>query len=681
MTETPETQDRRLALTCGAVALAGIAHLGHAPLWIVIGLMVALAGRVVAARRGWGLPSRWVLAVLVVLATLSIVASYRTLNGLQAGTSLLMAMAALKALESRSPRDHAALVYIGYFLCLASLLAEASVLRLVHALFAVWLLTAALLASQRPLGAQLAVGISRLSGRLLALGLPLTLVLFFCVPRLEGRFWGLPTAVEDDAATGISEEMNPGAIAHLAQSDDPAFRVEFDGPLPPVAERYWRALVLEDFDGHTWRRSHLLANGAPPALEARGTSYAYAVSLEPTQQSWLPALDHLLSWQSIAGRRLHNDVWQTTEPGSGQPSPVTSVTGYRALSAPGAALERAPLSPAERLQETRLPARLAPRSHALAADLYREAGSPRAFIERVLARFRAEDYSYTLDPPPLAGDPIDDFLFRTRAGFCEHYASAFTVLMRAAGLPARVVIGFQGGEVNPFGEYLLVRQSNAHAWSEVWLAGEGWVRFDPTAAIAPERIRNGLDGALPHAKRARHPFLRSPWVLKARDAVDAMRARWNHSVVGYSAAQQTSLLDRLGWIGSPMSGLIAALAAGFLVAGLGLVALQSRRWRAPPRDPVAVAWDRLCERLANAGYPRGVAEGPLDYGARLGREGALAALDLPALAARYARLRYGPDAAPEERLAFAREAARVRLPRTRPPRAVDERRALAEHAG
>ena len=658
-----DPMERRLAWTCGAVALAATAHLGHAPLWIIGFLYASLAVRLTGARRGWGLPSRWTLVMLVLLVTGAILVSYRTLNGLQAGTALLVAMAALKAQESRSARDHAVLIFIGYFLCLASLLYEASVLRLVHALVTVWLLTAALLGAQRAPDAVLPVSASRLSGRILALGIPLTLVLFVFVPRLEGHFWALPNP-SDEAKTGISEEMTPGAIAHLAQSDEPAFRVRFDGPAPSRELRYWRALVLEDFDGRTWRRPNLPSGGPPPQVVVGGTEYRYTVSLEATHQTWLPVLDHLVAWRDVTAQRLHDDTLLNMDPVTATPARIAMLTVFSASSAPAARVSPDALRRSEQARSLRLPNAIAPRARELALRLASDAHDGHTYIERVLGRFRSEPFSYTLDPPPLGSDPVDEFLFETRAGFCEHYASAFTVLMRAAGLPARVVVGFQGGDPNVYGGYLLVRQSHAHAWSEVWFPDEGWVRVDPTAAIAPERIRSGLDGALPSSARRGRSFLNLPWVLKAREAYDAVRAGWNQAVVGFSSAQQASVLDHLGWTGSPVLGLAVGLSVGFAVAGLALYALQHFRRRRATTDRLAQAWARVCGRLAATGWPPELAEGALDYSRRVGRGLPAEAVSIAALADTYLRLRYGPDSTADERDDFI-AAARAFRPRPR----------------
>jgi len=659
MTADVNPLERRLVWTCGGVALAATAHLGHAPLWIIAFLYASLSVRVLGAQRGWGLPSRWTLVAIVLLVTAAILVSYRTLNGLQAGTALLVAMAALKVQESRTARDHAVLVFIGYFLCLASLLYEASVLRLVHALVTVWLLTAALLGAQRAPDAVLPVSVSRLSGRILALGLPLTLILFVFVPRLEGHFWALPNST-DEAKTGISEEMTPGAIAHLAQSDEPAFRVRFDGQPPPRELRYWRALVLEDFDGRTWRRPALPLGGPPPQVIGSGSEYHYVVSLEPTQQSWLPVLDHLLAWHDVTAQRLRDDTLLNMDNVSATPARITSLTNFSATSAPSAQVSPETLGRTEAARALRLPNAVAPRARQLAAMLSADAPDGHVYIDRVLARFRAEPFTYTLDPPLLGKDPVDEFLFDTRAGFCEHYASAFTVLMRAAGLPARVVIGFQGGDPNIYGGYLLVRQSHAHAWSEVWFAQEGWVRVDPTAAIAPERIRSGLDGALPLGARRGNGLLNLPWVLKAREAYDAVRAGWNQAVVGFSSAQQASVLDHLGWTGSPVLGLAVGLSVGFAIAGVALYALQNLRRRGSNTDRVTRAWARICARLAAVGWPRDLAEGALDYSQRVGRSLPGEAVALAALADTYMRLRYGGNATAAQIAAFSAAARRYR---------------------
>ncbi|MBS0373376.1 MAG: DUF3488 domain-containing transglutaminase family protein [Proteobacteria bacterium] len=642
----------RLLVTCGALVVALLPHLAHLPTWISAALAGAVLWRLLAEQRGWALPPRSVRAGAALAATVAVFAGYRTLNGLDAGTALLSVMACLKLLETRAPRDHAVLVFVGLLLCLATLLYEQSLARLGYVLVAAWLLVAALARVHRPVEANSEVRPFRLAARLLALGLPLAAILFVLVPRIEGRFWALPTASERHT-TGIGEEMSPGDVAQLGLSDDPAFRAHFGAAVPPPDDRYWRVLVLEDFDGRRWTRRSGGADFAPPELLPGGPEYDYRITLEPTQREWLVGLDTVIRWPAAVALRSRAATLVRVEPGLSERAPVTAPFTYELRSATAAALMPSALPADLARRDRRLPDGRAPRARALAAELRAGSRDEPAFIEAVLARFRRGPFEYTLEPPPLGAEPVDEFLFETQKGFCEHYASAFTVLMRAAGIPARVVVGYQGGEWNVYGGYLLVRQSSAHAWSEVWLAGRGWIRVDPTAAVAPERVHRGslpLSGA---REREAGLYAAAPWLLRARALWDATRTRWNEAIIGYNPLDQQALLERLGLGALGWQGLAIALTAGFALAALALGAWLAWELRPRTRDPLLAAWDSAGRALASAGLARAPAEGPLDFGRRIAAARPDLAAPMAALVDAYVAARYLGAARP----AAAREVA------------------------
>jgi transglutaminase-like putative cysteine protease len=648
---TPAPGFSRLLATSAALTLAVLPHVPNLPLGVVAFFGGAVALRLLAEHRGWALPPRWLRTTVALAATAAVAISYRTLNGLGAGTALLTVMAALKLSETRQPRDHAVLVFIGYFLCLATLLFEQSFGRLVYVLAASWALTAALARVHRPIEANSPVRAFRRAARMLALGAPLAAVLFLFVPRIEGRFWAIPST-ERQARTGLSEEMSPGDVARLGLSDEPAFRAWFTGPLPAPELRYWRVLVLEDFDGRTWRRVRGPEPG-PGSVVPDGPAVDYRIALEPTGHAWLPSLDYVSAWPeaTIARGRALQLVWFDAQ--QFQPRAVESRIDYALRSYPAGHLATAPLPRTVSSRDLALPPDRHPRARALAAELRAAAADDRDYVRRVLARFTREPFVYTLEPAPLHADPVDEFLFQTREGFCEHYASAFVVLMRAAGLPARVVTGYQGGEANRFGGYVLVRQSSAHAWAEVWLARSGWTRFDPTAAVAPERVRRGLVDERTVAGPLGGAWYRDlPWLGDVRAAWDAARTAWNEQVVGFSERSQARLLDRLGLGDRGWQGLAIALAAGFGAAALALAAWLAWEFRPRRGDPVDLAWARVCASLAARGHPRAPHEGPLDYAKRVaGAEPSLAP-QLADLVDAYLGARYLPTPGEAERTRF-----------------------------
>ena len=651
----PGREDDR-ALGWAAAALGGgmLLHVDRVPAWVSAVALVFLVWRLAAARARLTLPGTVARVLLAALVAVAVLLRFHTLNGLAAGTALLILMAALKLLETWRRRDRLVLVGAGLFLLLAACLDRQSLLRAPLYLAEAWLCCAALAVVATdgfPGRAALA-----LAGRTLLYALPLAVLLFVFFPRLTGSFWSLPRGAE--ALTGLSDTMSPGSIGELTTSYDIAFRARFEGALPPPEQRYWRGPVLHDFDGATWTRG-VGASAAP--WEFTGRSYRYHVALEPSHHRWWFALD-------IPAQSPDPGVLLTHDYELRAARPVTDPTDYEALSYT-AAHSAEPLSDWDRLENTALPRGRNPRSLALAHDLRARAGGDAAFVAAVLGFLRSGGFVYSLEPEKLGPEQIDDFLFRTRTGFCGHYASAFTVLMRAGGVPARVVTGYLGGEWNPVGGYLVVRQSDAHAWVEVWLSGSGWRRVDPTAAVAPERLTRGLLDLLPEAMSAPTRLLRgAPWLLGLLQRWDAANAWWNERVVKFDYSTQLNLLERLGLRSADAQALGWAFVAA-LLGWLALIAWQMRggAGRAAPPDPVARAYARLCRKLARAGTARAPHQGPLDYGAALAAAQPALAGEAQPLLALYARLRYGagdPATRAREVEAFARAVRRLRIART-----------------
>ena len=422
---------------------------------------------------------------------------YRTLNGVEAGSALLVVMVALKFLESRNQRDQLVLIMISYFLMFASLLGERGPLVAAYVILLVWLTTVALIQIGRRGEFLPYRATGALSGRLLLHALPLMAALFMLFPRLPGPLWAIPGSTSS-GATGLNDTMSPGDITNLGLSDEVAFRVEFEGRPPRANDLYWRGPSLTHFNGRTWsmlqggRRGERVAD----TIEYRGESTSYRVMLEPDGRNWLFALDMPARWTGDNSLRMGSDYQLGTFFGGPRARRLDyRVTSYVDYSA------REPLTEREREMFSALPAESSPRARALASTWVDDEPSGAEIIERAMAYLRSQPFQYTLTPPALGAQPVDEFLFETREGFCEHYASALTVLLRAAGLPARIVMGYQGGELNGIGGYYIVRQSDAHAWTEVWLADEGWVRVDAVAAVAPERVALGFDGVA--ARRGR----------------------------------------------------------------------------------------------------------------------------------------------------------------------------------
>lgn len=618
----------------------------HQPPWLSLGWLAIALLPLWRLRRGRPLPGPWLRVPLALAGLAAVLASYGSVAGRDPGVALLTTMIALKLLELRSLRDLYVAVFLGYFLVMANLLYSQDLPMAGYLLLSVLVLTLTLIAANRGLGRGRPAGELRLAGTLLLQGLPIMLVLFFLFPRIEGPLWHMP---EDrtQAATGISDEMSPGDISRLVRDNSVAFRVEFDGAVPPPAQRYWRGPVMWFTNGRRWVAGAL--PGDTTATPGLGDAIGYSVTLEPSRQRWLFALD--LPAEVPRDARLTADYQVLAE------RPVTERRRYRATSHPR--YRATAISPAQRRSGLQLPG-ASDRVRALAAGWRAAAASDREVVDRALDHFRLQPFIYTLDPPLLPGDPIDGFLFETRRGFCEHFATSFTLLMRLAGIPARVVTGYQGGQLNPFGGYLIVRQSDAHAWAEVWLPERGWTRVDPTAAVAPERVERAIDADAEFGPDGAVRFrgLGGSFALGLAErlqlALDSVRATWDLWVLGYGAARQLEILGRFGLDDWRAITVALAVAVGVLLPLIGWTILR------PPghaRDPAATLYQRFCRRLARRGLARAAHEGPRRYAARV----ATARPDLAAAVARitdlYVGLRYAATA-PADGLAALRRALR-----------------------
>jgi protein-glutamine gamma-glutamyltransferase len=621
---------RDLAWLIGSLVLVIVPHAFRAPWWLSVLTLCLYAWRVQYLLNRAKLPSRWLILGVALVAVLGVWFETRTLFGRTSGIFLLVVFSGLKLLETRTHRDAAVCAFLGYFLIVTNFLYTQSIPTALMMCGAVYLLTVAMIgfsAPQRPSRANL-----RTAAALLAYAAPVALVLFLLFPRVQGPLWGLP---QDAYAgvTGLSDSMSPGNLSRLALSDATAFRAEFEGEPPPPRMLYWRGPVLWDFDGRTWRSGPgVIATYVPP--ESGGQRYNYGVVLEPHNREWLFALELAASLPPRARYTADGQVYSA--------APVRNRIRYDMSSV---ALEesRTDESPGLLRRALRLPAGFNPRATALAQEWAAGGASEAQVLSRALAYLRAGRYVYTLEPPLLGEHSVDDFLFETKQGFCEHFASSFVYLMRAAGVPARVVTGYQGGDVNPVDRIVTVRQLEAHAWAEVFMQGRGWVRVDPTAASAPTRLDSGLALSVPD--RSSLPFFMRPqfeWLRGARYRWEAAAHKWNVWVLGYNPDRQRDLLSLVGIPDADWRALTATLFTLLGVMTAALVGWTLRRFVRP--DPLQKAWRAFCAKLAARGLERRPHEGPRDYSIRAAR--ALPASRGPILriGALYIGLRYGRDA-------------------------------------
>ncbi|MFN3883667.1 MAG: DUF3488 and DUF4129 domain-containing transglutaminase family protein [Rhodocyclaceae bacterium] len=603
------------------------------PPWLVVVTACAFLWRVILAWRRQPLPPRGLLIAVTLAASAAVFLHYRTLFGQQAGIALLVVFMALKQLEARAPRDGMTIVLLGYFLTLARFFEDQSIPIAATTIVTVLVATAALASLADAEGKPAAL--ARLAGMLLLQATPFMLILFLLFPRVQGPLWGLPRDAYG-GLTGLSDTMAPGTIQSLAQSDAIAFRVAFEGEAPPKRALYWRGPVLTRLDGRLWRPGNTRRSDEPPyAPWPDSPAYRYTVTLEAHDKPWLFALEFPAT--------LPNDAFFTTDFQLHATKQVRERRRYAMTSHPQVsfAAEEADVLAAA----LQLPAGLNPRTVKLGAG-WTALSNPAERVERALEFLKGQRLTYTLRPPLTGEHVADEFLFDTRRGFCEHFAAAFVVLMRAAGVPARVVTGYQGGEKNPVDGTWVIRQSDAHAWAEVWLEGNGWVRVDPTAAAAPARIEEDLAAALPAGEPL--PLLARPgfdWLRELRYQWWAINDAWNQWVLDFDPKRQRELLARLGMAAPDWRRMAAWLMGLTAAALLGLAAAMF--WRRPHPDPVERQWRRFTRRLGKHGLPRRPWEGPLDYAQRVAKELPAAADDIHAIAALYAGLRYGhasPDA-------------------------------------
>jgi protein-glutamine gamma-glutamyltransferase len=622
-----------------AVVLAPLLH--ALPLVTCAVFGVLLLWRALLWVRRAPLPGKWVLGltgVATLVVTLALAMRTGGNIGRDLSVALLGAFLVLKLMESHTVRNGVLVTQLCCFLLLSQVLFDqppwlaATMLATVALLLRNWLL---LLHPQ----ARARVSPVRVLARLVLMGLPCAAVLFLLFPRLDHPLWRLPQTA-DTAVSGLSDRMAPGSVGQLILSDELAFRVDFVGAPPPLDTLYWRGMVLWRFDGQTWTaasmRQRPAAESVPNSADATGGApgvFDYNITLEPTRQRWLFALDRGPSIEARdgTGRSIDGEFIST--------QPVDQRVRYHArsrLPERNRADDARPLDPLTQQMALALPPGNG-QARALAAQW--AALPPAERVSAALKLFGSAPFAYTLEPEPLQDQQIDDFLFRTHRGFCEHYAGSFVFLMRAAGVPARVVVGYLGGEVNAVSGDIIVRQSDAHAWAEVWLDGRGWVRVDPTAAVAPQRVERGLAAAVPasefRSRRAEEPG----WLRSVRWGLDGLISGWNSWVLGYDRNRQARLFAWLGLDAADPRAVLWGVSGLFLLAAL----LPEERQRKPKPDPVQAQWQRLCDRLARHGCTRGAAEGPMAYAERAAAQFPQAAQALRNAAAGYVALRYGRD--------------------------------------
>jgi protein-glutamine gamma-glutamyltransferase len=581
-------------------------HMQRLPWWMTATCIAAGAWRYWIARNGFRLPAWWVMALVAAAITAGAFVEYKRLFGREVGVALLIVMLCLKVLEMKMKRDAMVVIFMGFFLALTNFLYSQTIAMGAYMFTCVWIFIATLIGFNRIHTEPTVRERLMPSLWLMVQAIPMMLVLFFLFPRLSGPLWTMQQ--DDSARTGLSGSMSPGDISKLSQSDALAFRVEFEGAVPQALDLYWRGPVLGLQTGRGWQMMD-----APPINEfkfiAESPAINYRVTLQPHNKQWLFALDMptapprdslVLSDYQLRAKQPVTQV---------QAYDMSSHLRYRVgLEAPPSDLNR----------YLNYNTRINPRTIAYAKMMREKYPDTKDLINELMRIYNIE-FGYTFEPPKLGADPVDEFFFGTKLGFCEHYAGSFALIMRAAGVPARVVTGYQGGEVNPITRQLIVRQAEAHAWTEVWLNDLGWLRVDPTFAVSPLRINRGINAALGPvgiydtiAEADKFGILK-----QAVYAWDAINTEWNRWVVGFNQDRQQSIFDGFGIPKIDWQTLAIYLIVGVFIAGgsvgLFLLLIEYRN----RKTPVIAAFERFCAQMARQGLIRQPHEGPADFLARI----------------------------------------------------------------
>ncbi len=598
------------------------------PIPILAIASLCLIWRIQVYRGFWKFPTRYIKYCLVALTIIVLYASFGRLIGLEPMVSLLVSGFSFKLIEMHQRRDALTVIYLAYIIAATQLLFSQTMSSALLVLAETVIITTALIGLNQSEGYRYPFKSLSTAGRLLLQAIPLMILLFLVMPRL-GALWSVPSP-QYSAKTGVSDSMSPGDISQLANNGDLAFRVSFSGETPEHSQRYWRGLVFSRFDGRRWSQAQPFDYGKEKEwihwtgeprlswedqLRVRSTKIDYSIIMEPSQQPWLYAMEMPVSNDREVGLARNFRLVSRT--------PVTQRIQYQVTSYPDYQLEADSLPDWRYRYETRLPRSFNPKAIALAKKWYRESGSVQRYIQRLLSWYNRE-FIYTHNPPRLGKHTADEFLFTTKRGFCEHFASSFAIMMRAAGIPARVVAGYQGGEENPYQAYLLVHQYDAHAWTEVWLQGEGWRRVDPTAAVAPQRIERGIQNII-----GRQEFLaESPlsliryqnirWLNLLRLQLDRLDYLWHQNILEFDGDLQNAVLKRLLGKVEPLR-LVIALTS-ITTAVLLMIAFNlARSGRSKTQPPSVKTYLRFCRKLGKLGFVRKPHESPTVFAERVSR--------------------------------------------------------------
>jgi transglutaminase-like putative cysteine protease len=633
-----EINNRILVFLLSSIGLITLPHVYNVPTSIFTFFAVMLGWRFVAIWKKNLLPHKIIVFLIMLGSLLLMFSQYRSVLGRDAGTSLFVLALGLKLLEIKSQRELYLIVFLAFIVASSLFLYEQSILMAAYILFVCCVLLATLV-TINSLEPKTWASLKK-SAIIIAQALPITAVLFVLFPRVEAPRWMLFKG-DSQKKLGLSDTMEPGSISDLGLSGELVFRVKFKGDIPPQERLYWRGPTFSYTDGKRW--THTGDYAVNPELDTprfSGKAYEYTLLMEPQAKNWVYGLEMPVKYSDNLDQNATYQLISRESPDKRAEYQITSYpeynTGY--------------ITKTEHRDNLQLPRSPSPEITALVTKLHGFDKPPEVFIQALLQHFRNEKFYYTLKPPLMEENPIETFLFKTRYGFCSHYATAFVYLMRVAHIPARVIGGYQGGEMNKVGQFLEVRQADAHAWAEVWLENKGWVRFDPTAAIAPERVEQGVNVEQQVANQAvdfspavaNNPALN--WLKQARQMWQTVDYSWQRWVINYDRANQSQFLSSLG-LHNLRAILYAMLSLiTFITAVLAWWLLKNNRKHT---DKVVQVYEQFCQKLAKVQLQKRSNEGAQDFAAR-------ACLNLPeyteqinAITETYLKLRYGKNPAPQ----------------------------------
>jgi len=595
--------------------MAALPHSQHAPLWIIVFFSLIVSLRILVHIKKTVPVKKKTLSwfrisqlILIVFGTIGVYVQFGNVLGRDPSVSLLVLLTGFKILETHTTRDFYIANYLGYFLIITNFFYTQSLFTAAYMTITLLVITYCLLTFNDNEKSLSQLGRARYACMLLIQSLPLTLVLFLLFPRLSGPLWGLPKDAHS-GKTGISDTMEPGALSRLVLSDDVAFRVKWKDKIPKHSALYWRGPVLWYTDGRKWSIGKDIV-AYPAEIIHTGTPVNYTITIEPHNKPWIFALEMPVELppQTLLTRDLQLHAKEPIN--KPQRYTLSAFTNFHVPSN----------NQFELFQALKLPDGYHEKTRQLAQSWQADKLMPSQIVDKALRIFNEDEFYYTLTPPLLTQDNVDEFLFGTKQGFCEHYAGAFVVMMRAAGIPARVVTGYQGGTFNPVSDYMIVYQRNAHAWTEVWLDEQGWIRVDPTAAVSPDRINLGIENALPEViidfpyLINQSIFARNIW-QQLLNNWDMVNYYWNEWVISYGPRRQTQFLRQFGVTNTDWKNLIIILLVAVTIV-LGVICLIIFTQRKNHNDPAKVLYEKFCRKLERKYLKRQLYEGPLDFSHR-----------------------------------------------------------------